>query len=237
MATRSPGPMPSRSRPSGLGPGPGGQLGEGQRAPGPGRLVGLVDQAHPFRVGHLGAVQEVSDVELNDHGSPRSARADRVPVAGAPIESNRRPARVGPSRHRLDSLRAMPTPRIAVGPVASSFATEAVAAGGGTVVDVGDGPDALVWLDPVEVQALADRIAATPEPPLGAAAVRRGRAGAWPSACSITTTSGPAPRAPTPSRWPSTPWPCPWPASGTCPPGSPPGHGASRPGPASTTRR
>jgi len=56
----------------------------------------------------------------------------------------------------------MPTPRIAVGPVASSFATDAVVAGGGTVVDIGDGPDALVWLDPVEVQALADRIAATP---------------------------------------------------------------------------
>jgi phosphoglycerate dehydrogenase-like enzyme len=56
----------------------------------------------------------------------------------------------------------MPTPRIAVGPVASSFATDAVTAGGGTVVDIGDGPDALVWLDPIEVQALADQIAGTP---------------------------------------------------------------------------
>jgi phosphoglycerate dehydrogenase-like enzyme len=56
----------------------------------------------------------------------------------------------------------MPTPRVAVGPVASSFATDAVTGGGGTVVDIGDRPEALVWLDPVEVQALADQIAATP---------------------------------------------------------------------------
>jgi phosphoglycerate dehydrogenase-like enzyme len=56
----------------------------------------------------------------------------------------------------------MPAPRIAVGPQHASFATDAVAAGGGTVVGVGEAPDALVWLDPTEVVALADQVAASP---------------------------------------------------------------------------
>ncbi len=56
----------------------------------------------------------------------------------------------------------MRAPRIAVGPRASSYATDAVVAGGGTVVEVSDSPDALVWLDPVDVSGLADRLALAP---------------------------------------------------------------------------
>jgi phosphoglycerate dehydrogenase-like enzyme len=53
----------------------------------------------------------------------------------------------------------MAQPRIAVGPVHAAFATDAVAAGGGELVDIADNPDALVWLDPAEVQGLADQLA------------------------------------------------------------------------------
>jgi phosphoglycerate dehydrogenase-like enzyme len=56
----------------------------------------------------------------------------------------------------------MPAPRIAVGPVPASFATDAVVAGGGSVVDITDHPDALVWLDPMEVKGLADQLALAP---------------------------------------------------------------------------
>jgi phosphoglycerate dehydrogenase-like enzyme len=56
----------------------------------------------------------------------------------------------------------MPRPRIAVGPEHASFATDAVAAAGGDLVDVADHPDALVWLDPAEVQGLADQLASAP---------------------------------------------------------------------------
>ncbi len=56
----------------------------------------------------------------------------------------------------------MSVPRIAVGPQHASFATEAVAAGGGTLVDIGEEPDALVWLDPADVQGLADQVQAAP---------------------------------------------------------------------------
>src|SRR5665213_158839 len=49
----------------------------------------------------------------------------------------------------------MPPPRVAVGPFPSDFATDAVRAGGGEVVDLGDGPDSLVWLDPADVDGLA----------------------------------------------------------------------------------
>jgi phosphoglycerate dehydrogenase-like enzyme len=55
------------------------------------------------------------------------------------------------------------TPRIAVGPLASPFATDAVLAGGGTLVDINDAPDALVWLDPMEVKGLADQLALAPD--------------------------------------------------------------------------
>jgi phosphoglycerate dehydrogenase-like enzyme len=56
----------------------------------------------------------------------------------------------------------MSHPRIAVGPAAAPFATDAVAAGGGQLVDIADSPDALVWLDPAEVQGLADQLASAP---------------------------------------------------------------------------
>jgi len=31
------------------------------------RLVGLVDQPHPVRIGHLGPVQKVAHIEWNEH--------------------------------------------------------------------------------------------------------------------------------------------------------------------------
>ena len=99
----------------------------------------------------------------------------------------------------------MTPPRVAVGPQHASFATDAVAAGGGTLVDIGERPDALVWLDPADVQGLADQLASAPDVrwvQLPFAGVERV---AEPSGCSTTTGSGRAPRAPTPSRWPSTP--------------------------------
>lgn len=52
----------------------------------------------------------------------------------------------------------MASPRIAVGPFPSPFATDAVAAGGGTVVEISDHPEALVWLDPRDVKGLADHL-------------------------------------------------------------------------------
>jgi phosphoglycerate dehydrogenase-like enzyme len=57
----------------------------------------------------------------------------------------------------------MSPPRIAVGPHPASFATDAVVAGGGSVVEISDRPDALVWLDPVEVKGLADQIEVAPD--------------------------------------------------------------------------
>jgi len=56
----------------------------------------------------------------------------------------------------------MPPPRIAVGPRAASFATDAVEEGGGSVVAITESPDALVWLDPIEVKGLADQLEAAP---------------------------------------------------------------------------
>ena len=49
----------------------------------------------------------------------------------------------------------MSAPRVAVGPFPSEFATDAVRAGGGQVVELADGPDSLVWLDPSDVDGLA----------------------------------------------------------------------------------
>jgi phosphoglycerate dehydrogenase-like enzyme len=57
----------------------------------------------------------------------------------------------------------MPAPRVAVGPLASPFATDAVLAGGGTLVDIADPPDALVWLDPHDVKGLADQLSIAPD--------------------------------------------------------------------------
>ena len=56
----------------------------------------------------------------------------------------------------------MPSPRVALGPQHATFATDAIAAGGGTLVDITEEPDALVWLDPMEVEGLAGQVAATP---------------------------------------------------------------------------
>ncbi|MGH9080110.1 MAG: D-isomer specific 2-hydroxyacid dehydrogenase family protein [Acidimicrobiales bacterium] len=53
-------------------------------------------------------------------------------------------------------------PRVAVGPRPSSFATRAVVDGGGSVVDVSEDPDALVWLDAHHPGALADALAVAP---------------------------------------------------------------------------
>jgi phosphoglycerate dehydrogenase-like enzyme len=56
----------------------------------------------------------------------------------------------------------MSAPRISVGPRAASFATDAVVAGGGSVVAAQDSPDAIVWLDPADVSGLADQLAVAP---------------------------------------------------------------------------
>ncbi len=56
----------------------------------------------------------------------------------------------------------MPAPRVAVGPFPSEFAVDAVLAGGGKVVDLDDGPDSLVWLDPTDVRGLAARLGEVP---------------------------------------------------------------------------
>ena len=57
----------------------------------------------------------------------------------------------------------MNAPRIAVGPDAAQFATDAVVAGGGSVVGISERPDALVWLNPMEVKGLADQLAVAPD--------------------------------------------------------------------------
>jgi phosphoglycerate dehydrogenase-like enzyme len=57
----------------------------------------------------------------------------------------------------------MTPPRVAVGPFPSEFATDAVRDGGGEVVDLGDRPDSLVWLDPGDVDGLAHWLAEVPD--------------------------------------------------------------------------
>jgi phosphoglycerate dehydrogenase-like enzyme len=57
----------------------------------------------------------------------------------------------------------MNAPRIAIGPDAAQFAIDAVVAGGGSVVDISERPDALVWLNPMEVKGLADQLAVAPD--------------------------------------------------------------------------
>jgi phosphoglycerate dehydrogenase-like enzyme len=56
----------------------------------------------------------------------------------------------------------MASPRVALGPDHASFATDAIAEGGGTLVDISEQPDALVWLDPRAVPALIEQVAAAP---------------------------------------------------------------------------
>jgi phosphoglycerate dehydrogenase-like enzyme len=53
-------------------------------------------------------------------------------------------------------------PRVAVGPQPASFATQAVDDGGGSVVELTEDPDALVWLDSHHPEALADALAGAP---------------------------------------------------------------------------
>lgn len=50
-------------------------------------------------------------------------------------------------------------PRVAVGPNPAPFAAQAVADGGGSVVDLTEDPEALVWLDPHDPTALAEALA------------------------------------------------------------------------------
>ena len=57
----------------------------------------------------------------------------------------------------------MSSPRIAVGPRQGSFATDAVRDAGGTVVDIADKPDAIVWLDPADVAGLAAWLSEAPD--------------------------------------------------------------------------
>jgi len=57
----------------------------------------------------------------------------------------------------------MTAPRVAVGPFPSAFATDAVRAGGGIVVDRDDHPDSLVWLDPADVAGLTTWLAEVPD--------------------------------------------------------------------------
>jgi phosphoglycerate dehydrogenase-like enzyme len=52
--------------------------------------------------------------------------------------------------------------RVAVKPFAAPFATEAVAAGGGTVVDDLGDADGLVWLDPFRVEELGETLRSAP---------------------------------------------------------------------------
>jgi phosphoglycerate dehydrogenase-like enzyme len=57
----------------------------------------------------------------------------------------------------------MTAPRVAVGPLPSDFAVDAVRDGGGQVVDLADGPDSLVWLDPTDVDGLKAWLAKVPD--------------------------------------------------------------------------
>jgi phosphoglycerate dehydrogenase-like enzyme len=55
------------------------------------------------------------------------------------------------------------SPRIAIGPDPQPFATEAVVAGGGTVVGIDETPEALVWLDPRALAELRVALQAAPK--------------------------------------------------------------------------
>ena len=62
----------------------------------------------------------------------------------------------------VTSLRDMSSPRIAIGPTQADFALDAVLVGGGTVVGIDEAPDALVWLDPRDVEGLRDDLVVAP---------------------------------------------------------------------------
>jgi phosphoglycerate dehydrogenase-like enzyme len=54
-------------------------------------------------------------------------------------------------------------PRIAIGPRPVGYAADAVTAGGGTVVEVGDDPEGLVWMDFADIDGLGDQLAHLPD--------------------------------------------------------------------------
>ena len=56
----------------------------------------------------------------------------------------------------------MPSPRIAIGPDAAEFVVEAVETAGGTVADLTDGPEALVWLHSHDVAGLREALGVAP---------------------------------------------------------------------------
>jgi phosphoglycerate dehydrogenase-like enzyme len=62
----------------------------------------------------------------------------------------------------LDSLISMVAPRIAVAPRPASFALDAVRSGGGTVVDVDERPEGLIWLGE-DMDALAALLSDAPD--------------------------------------------------------------------------
>jgi phosphoglycerate dehydrogenase-like enzyme len=57
----------------------------------------------------------------------------------------------------------VPAPRIAIGPDPAPYASGAVIAGGGTVVDAADGADALVWLSPHDAAGLRKVLDGAPQ--------------------------------------------------------------------------
>jgi hypothetical protein len=127
----------------------------------------------------------------------------------------------------------MSVPRVAVGPYPSDFATDAVRAGGGTVVDLTDSPDSLVWLDPTDVPGLAawlEQVPAARWVQLPFAGVERVAEAGLLDEVRIWTCAKGAYAEPVASLWP-------WPACATSRPESRPDRGGSRPGPACTTAR
>jgi phosphoglycerate dehydrogenase-like enzyme len=81
-----------------------------------------------------------------------------LPSTDLAIEANRRPGWAGPVLANLPQV----NPRVAIGPRPASFAANAVTGGGGSVVGLGEDPDALVWLDPHDADALTGALAAAP---------------------------------------------------------------------------
>jgi phosphoglycerate dehydrogenase-like enzyme len=57
----------------------------------------------------------------------------------------------------------VPAPRIAIGPEPAPYASGAVIAGGGTVVDAAEGADALVWLSPHDASGLRKVLDGAPQ--------------------------------------------------------------------------
>jgi phosphoglycerate dehydrogenase-like enzyme len=57
----------------------------------------------------------------------------------------------------------MPAPRIAVGPQAVAFASDAVVAGGGVVVGIEDHPDAVVWINGMDLAGVGRWLVEAPD--------------------------------------------------------------------------